>query len=669
MADQSNPKQELPDSGTSAPLSADRKLALLQAVFDEIPDVVLLKDENGDFLLCNQTLARLYGTTPDAMIGKHDDDFGVPKAMADGFRANVKAIMASGRTEIVFEDSRDATTGEVHHYKSVKRPFKDADGRNQILVIAHDITDVVNAQRQVAQSEFTLRQVMEATQDGIWDWHVPSGRLGHNDRWFSILGFEAGEIADHVDAFSRQLHPENRPGVWALIQRLLAGTDSHYASEHRMLKKDGSVIWVLDRGRVVERDAQGSAVRVVGAYSDISERKHDQAALERALQLAQSATRAKSQFLTTMSHELRTPMNGVLGMAQLLTAPALTEAQRIDYAKVILRSGETLLTLLDDILDLSRVEAGRFELQESAFEPLTLAAETLEAFRASAALKGLRLSLEGAALPPGCYSGDTLRLRQMLSNYLGNAIKFTARGSVTVSVTQGVDDAGRPVLEFAVVDTGIGIAADKQHLLFQPFSQVDSSSTRAFGGSGLGLSIVARLAELMDGQVGASSVPGVGSRFWFRVPAKPLAHAGLPQNAASSLPKPSQQGRDGRARVLVAEDNPVNCEVLGLLLDSLGARADFVHDGQAAVEAITGGACYDLVLMDVQMPVLDGLAATQRVRAWEHAQHKPRVPIVAVTAGVFEDNRRLCRDAGMDDFIAKPIVLDQLASVLERWSV
>ncbi|MDO9091039.1 MAG: PAS domain S-box protein [Rubrivivax sp.] len=622
MADLSSSIPGGPESNPSSTLSADRKLALFQAVFDEIPDVVLLKDENGDFLLCNQTLARLYGTTPDEMIGKHDDDYGVPKEMADGFRANVKSIMASGRTEIVFEDSRDATTGELRHFKSIKRPFKDADGRNQILVIAHDITDVLHAQRQVAQSEFTLQQVMKATQDGVWDWHVPSGHLSHNDRWFSILGFEAGEIPDHLDAFTGQLHPDDRPKVWEQILRLLDGTDSHYASEHRMLRKDGSVIWVLDRGRVVERDPQGRAIRVVGGYSDITERKHGQVALEQALQLAQSATRAKSEFLATMSHELRTPLNGILGMAQLLRTPSLTGEQRIDYANVILRSGETLLALLNDILDLSRVEAGKFKLVESSFEPAALVVETLEAFRAAAALKGLNLSLEGAYMPRGSHIGDPLRLRQMLSNYLANAIKFTPRGSIAASVTEGADSHGRPFLEFAVTDTGVGFPADKQHLLFRPFSQLDSASTREYGGSGLGLSIVARLAELMGGQVGASSTPGVGSRFWFRVPAMPLARADLPQD--SSSPATSQQVCAGSARVLVAEDNPVNREVLGLLLDSLGAQADFVHDGKAAVDAITGGSCYDLILMDVQMPVLDGLAGTQRVRTWETAQHKAR---------------------------------------------
>ena len=655
-----------PDSGSPSTLSADRKLALFQAVFDEIPDVVLLKDEDGNFLLCNQTVARLYGTTPDEMIGKHDDDFGVPTDMADGFRANVRAIMASGKTEIVFEDSRDATTGEVRHFKSIKRPFKDAQGRNEILVIAHDITDVVRAQQQVAQSEFTLQQVMMATQEGVWDWHVPSGRLVHNERWFGILGFQAGEIGDHLEAFVGQLHPDDRSSVWQQIQRLLDGADSHYESEHRMVRKDGSVIWVHDRGRVVDRDAQGRATRVVGAYADITERKQGQTALEQALQQAQSATRAKSEFLATMSHELRTPMNGVLGMAQLLMAPSLTAAQRIDYAKVILRSGETLLALLNDTLDLSRVEAGRLELSVSSFEPAALVARTMDSFRASAARKGLQLSMDDNAMPRGRFIGDPLRLGQMLSNYLGNAVKFTPRGSITVSVTEGVDEAGNPTLEFAVDDTGVGFAEDKRHLLFQPFSQIDGSSTREYGGTGLGLSIVARFAQLMGGQVGASSKPRLGSRFWFRVPSKRLMRAEPLQDTPAQCPV--QPSGPCRTQVLVAEDDPVNREVLGLLLGSLDAKADFVPDGEAAVAAMTGGHCYDLVLMDVQMPVLDGLAAARRVRAWEHEQGRARLPIVAVTSGVFEEDRRLCFDAGMDDFIAKPIVLEQLASVLDRWS-
>jgi len=269
------------------PMTDQKRLALLEAVFEETPDVILLKDAKGNFLLCNRTLARLYNTTPEAMVGKHDGDFGVPKALADGYRANVLAIMARGETEVVLEDSRNAVTGEIRHFKSIKRPFKDAEGNNQILVIAHDITDLVRAQQQVAQSEQRLQEVLAATREGIWDWHVASGRMVHNQQWFHILGFAHGELTGHVDVFSARLHPEDKALVWQRLRQLLNGSQEFYRSEHRMVRKDGSVIWVLDRGRVAEYDAHGAPVRVVGAYVDISERKRHEEELRQALALAQ----------------------------------------------------------------------------------------------------------------------------------------------------------------------------------------------------------------------------------------------------------------------------------------------------------------------------------------------------------------------------------------------
>jgi len=654
-----------PDS--TVPLSTEKKLALFQAVFDEIPDVIVLKDAKGDFLLCNQTVARLYNTTPEAMVGKHDGDFGVPAPIADGFRENVLGIMARGQTEVVFEDSHDAVTGEVRHFKSIKRPFKDADGHNQILVIAHDITDVVHAQAQVAQSEQRLRDVMAATQEGIWDWRVSTGHVTHNKQWYRLLGFSEGEIADNVEAFSAHIYPADRQVVWDRIQALMSGTDASYQSEHRMVKKDGSIIWVVDRGRIAERDAQGNPLRVVGAYADITERKRQQVELEQALGTAQEATRAKSDFLATMSHELRTPLNGILGMAQMLQLPQVDEETRHDYARTILGSGQSLLRLLNDILDLSKVEAGRLELEHSVFDLKQLMADTTLAFEELAQAKGLTLETRYCHLRSSHYLGDPLRLRQMVSNYLGNAIKFTQHGTVVLEVGEVSSDGKTPQLEFSVSDSGIGIPPEKHALLFKPFTQADSSTTRQFGGTGLGLSIVARLAELMHGQVGLESNVGIGSRFWFRAATEPQAN--LPITAAMVQP-PGNAASNGSTtlsgRILVAEDNPVNRMVAKALLESQGLEADFVEDGQAAVDAVTGGKGYDLILMDIQMPVMDGQRATRCIREWEAAHGAKRCHIVALTAGAFEDDKQRCKEAGMDDFLAKPIDLDSLIKLLAR---
>lgn len=664
----------MPDSqphagNSSTALGSERKLALFQAVFDEIPDVIVLKDDKGDFLLCNKTVARLYNTTPEQMVGKHDDDFGVPKVLADAFRENVLGIMARGETEVVFEDSCDAVTGEVRHFKSIKRPFKDAQGNNQILVIAHDITDVIRAQQQVAASEQRLQEVMMATQEGVWDWHLPSGRVIHNERWFSTLGFSEGEIASNVDAFSAHLHPQDRPQVWETLQRLLDGTDSFYNSEHRMIHKDGSVIWVQDRGRVVERDAQQQPLRVVGAFTDITERKRNQVALEHALDMAQSATRAKSNFLATMSHELRTPMNGVLGMAQLLQMSDITEAERLDYAQTILSSGQTLLALLNNILDLSKIEAGRMDLERLPFSPLGLLGDTVKTFEEPAKQKNIRVTVDTTGLLHGAYTGDPLKLRQMLSNYLGNALKFAHQGEVRVHVHEVLDGAQASMLEFSVTDNGIGIAPDKQMLMFRPFTQADSSTTREFGGTGLGLSIVARMAELMGGRVGLESELGVGSRFWFRIPADPAVGV-----KASAALEDATSARDGAVakptlsgHMLVAEDNPVNRMVIGAMLENLGLTADFAEDGQAALSAVMQGTRYHMILMDVQMPTMDGLEATRRIRQWESVQGVPRHTVMALTAGAFDDDRQRCMDAGMDDYLSKPIDLASLTKTLRRW--
>lgn len=404
--------------------------------------------------------------------------------------------------------------------------------------------------------------------------------------------------------------------------------------------------------------------------------------LELATQEAQAANKAKSRFLATMSHEIRTPMNGVLGMAQLLMMPSLPEAERLDYARTILHSGQTLLTLLNDILDLSKVEAGKLELELKAFDPAKLLHDIRLLFAESAANKGLGLTdvWVGHAQQ---YLGDAHRLRQMLSNLVGNAIKFTARGEVRIVARElsGVDDATQ--VEFSVLDTGIGIPREQQGLLFHPFSQADSSTARQFGGSGLGLSIVRSLARLMEGDAGVESTPGKGSRFWFRIRLTPVvadtarqhaqqAHGAQDAKDAQDTPGmvPNQLPLQLRGKVLVVEDNLVNQTVIRALLGSLGLDCVVEENGQAGVDALMRSEAAnrpDLILMDLQMPVLDGFGATIRIRQWEKENGLPRLPIIALTADAFAEDEQHCIHAGMDDFLAKPIHRDTLATTLQRW--
>jgi PAS domain S-box-containing protein len=442
--------------------------------------------------------------------------------------------------------------------------------------------------------------------------------------------------------------------------------------EYQVRRTDGIVIWVSVSG-LPHFDVNGDFAGYRGTGTLISERKAIEESLRQAVQQAQAATLTKSRFLTTMSHEIRTPMNGILGMAQLLLMPDLTESQRRSYARTILSSGQALLTLLNDILDLSKIEAGKLQLDSTVFEPNALLRETWTLFSGVVQAKGLQMAFEWQGADDQRYVADSNRLRQMLSNLVGNAIKFTSEGRVRMEGRE-IERAGdSAILEFSVSDTGIGIPAEKIDLLFKPFSQTDSSMTRQFGGTGLGLSIVLNLAKAMGGEVGVESVAGEGSRFWFRLRAKPVSvgdesrRIERPQQDTGTSVVPLTPLARPDVRVLVVEDNPVNCKVIELFLRKLGVSATLLTDGQQALDAITQGDRYDLVLMDLHMPVMDGYAATERIRQWESDLQRPRLPILALTADAFEEDRLHCLAAGMDDVLTKPINLDVLKSSLTRW--
>ena len=459
------------------------------------------------------------------------------------------------------------------------------------------------------------------------------------------------------------------------VLQIRAALDSRQPFHGEILnyRKDGTTFWnELSIAPVL--NAAGTLIQFVGVQRDISERKAAQAELVLARDAAHAANQAKSRFLATMSHEIRTPMNGILGMAQVLLQPGIEPRDRVEYVHTILRSGQTLLALLNDILDLSRVESGQLKIESVVVEPRALIAEVSALFGEPAKNAGLTIHYNWTGPPDARYLGDPFRLRQMLANLVGNALKFTRQGRISIDVSETGRSERGALLEFAVCDTGVGIAPDKLPLLFQSFSQTDTSITREYGGSGLGLSIVRNLAELMGGGVGVHSEPGQGSRFWFYVQlaiAPSATRFSVPMRMRDATsPANAQRPMQFLGHVLVVEDNRVNQAVIQALMGQHGLKTTLVSDGQQGLDALTvlqPVAPFDLVLMDLQMPVMDGCTATQRVRAWEAQTGRARVPVVALTADAFEEDRQKCLAAGMDEVLTKPIAIDQLQTMLACW--
>lgn len=382
-----------------------------------------------------------------------------------------------------------------------------------------------------------------------------------------------------------------------------------------------------------------------------------------ALEQAQVANVAKRQFLANMSHEIRTPLNGIIGLVDMLNKTSLDAEQR-KYITIIQGSSGALLTVINDVLDFSKIEAGKLTLEKVPFDLRATVEQAAHLFTQSATEKGLTLEVSVDPDVPAGVVGDSNRVAQILNNLIGNAVKFTERGGVTVRALVDRRSADAVTVRCIVRDTGIGIPAEHMESLFQLFSQVDGSATRKHGGTGLGLAISRQLAEMMGGKIGVESESGAGSTFWFTATLG-IAEAAAPGDAAPACLEPADTGELQGVRVLVAEDNEANRLVARIMLDKLGCQTDVVTHGNEAVQALARQD-YDIILMDCHMPVMDGFEATRLIRRTEGSQRHRT--IIAMTANALQGEKERCLEAGMDDFLSKPVVIDELAAKLRRWA-
>ncbi len=647
----------------------------LRAVLDAAPHSLFFKDAGLRYRIWNQEFERAFGVQVAPGVGDAEI-FG--SALHDRFGEQDRQLMRSGEA-VDFDDSVEVD-GVRREFHSRKRVVRDRRGRVRGIVgVSIDVTEDKRLQRQLHDAHEKLGMALGIGGLGVWRSATPllgpgmaSSRQVLRSAVFAdaairgICGF--GPDAEiHWRDLRRLLHPDDRPRVArALAQALRLGAGA-YGEQFRIRGVDGVVRTVDARGSLSLLAQPGStvaAVSFIGIARDISAEEALKSDLIAKAEEARAALDAKRQFLAMMSHEVRTPLTGVLGMIDLTLDTRLDAAQRT----MLRRSRESslsLLAIINDILDFSKVEAGRMELEDRPLSLADLIEDVCMTLMPEAARKAIGLDFMVADDLPEFIVGDAVRLRQVLTNLIGNAVKFTAKGGVNVVAERGAD----ATLALSVEDSGIGIEPAAARAIFEPFVQADIATTRRYGGTGLGLTIVKQLVELMHGRVRCKSRPGVGSRFTVGLPLRPWTPGLGPlppkRDAAPREAAPVASG-SGR-RLLLAEDHPINREVITMQLARLGFECDCAEDGQEAWDRLlTPGADYALLLTDCHMPRLNGWDLTTRLRAREAALGLDRLPIVGLTANALQGERERCLALGMDGYLSKPLQLEGLRQVLDE---
>lgn len=516
---------------------------------------------------------------------------------------------------------------------------------------------------RLRDSEERFKLATKAADEGVWDWNIRTGKVFMSSRWKALLGYGEGELPDTLEAWTSRVHPEDLSQAMADLEAYMDGKLSTYDKTVRVRHRDGHYRWIKNRWMAV-RDESGMAARIVGTADDITEDVVLREELEQARERAEAANRAKSEFLANMSHEIRTPLTAIIGFAELGLQEEQDDVGHSEALQAVMENGQHLRSLIDDILDLSKIEADRLEIETIPVRLMDLVAACHSAIRGQAEGKGIEFEMHFMPPLPSVVRTDPTRLKQILYNLCNNAIKFTDQGSVRMIIS--CDVAGRRLV-FTVRDEGIGMKNEQVERVFEPFVQADSSTTRRFGGTGLGLSISRRLARRLGGDIIVASEPGVGSVFTVYIDTGRLRDDAMVGDITALPTAPDQTLSCGNAmpavegRILLAEDNPYNQKLIGLNLRKTGADVVIVENGEQAVEEALAGN-YDLVLMDLQMPVMGGIEAVELLRQTMYDR-----PIVALTAHSMIGDRDKVLKAGCDDFLTKPVDWHALHRVIAHY--
>ncbi len=670
-----------------------REKQFLQLVIDSSPNPIFAKDWYGRHTLANDMVARLFGTTKEEMIGSTDYDMTATEEEIASFLRDDREVMESGKVKHIPEEQLTDSQGRVRWFQTTKVPLilSENPEERQVMGIATDITRRKQIEERLQEQERLYRGLVESQQDLIVRVDSQNRFTYVNDAYCRVFGKSREELIGNT--FAPLIHEEDIEPTMEAMKDLERPPFRAYM-EQRALTKDGWRWLAWEDSAVL--DDQGRILEIQGVGRDITD-------LKEAQRKAEASSRAKSEFLATMSHEIRTPMNSIVGMADLLAETELTPEQK-EYVKHFRRAGETLLNLINDILDISKIEAGHLQLEESPFNLEEVLEKTAAFMSFRANEKGLNLLWRIQPGTPLNLSGDANRLQQVLVNLLGNAIKFTDEGQVTLTVERVPREALQNgasqqkvhacsgtqesdlCLAFTISDTGIGIAEQDREHIFESFTQGDSSTTRKYGGSGLGLHISKRLVEMMGGAIEVQSTPGRGSTFTFTVgfklspntsgtkqsitgPAAEQKEQDLSAEKSSAEKEPAAKNippAAGQPNILLVEDNEDNQRLIQAYLKKMPYQVFLAVNGAEALEKVKGQH-FDLVLMDIQMPEMDGYQATREIRRREQATGRDPLPIIALTAYALKEEVQKAFQAGCTAHLSKPVKKDTLLNTLQQY--